>query len=134
LAQLFLKDDYDHDQEDREKALKDPSRHLQVEVSGDDIDRAENNDPSHDESSAGLARPNNGRVQQNGHEDDIDDLAECDGREWINSGNTHKSSIKYHAPPADEIVLRAFSPISFAGLLDEPPRRFCATLVAQENF
>src|SRR5678815_2504526 len=86
LAQLLLKDHDDHDQENSEETLKHPRRHLQIEVASDDINAAKNKDTANDEGGPRLARPNDGRVKQHRHEDDVDDLREGDGWKWIYNG------------------------------------------------
>jgi hypothetical protein len=83
LAQLLLKDHDDHDQENGEETLKDPRRHLQVEVASDNVDASQNQDTANHEGGPRLAGPNDGRVEQDRHENDVNDLCECDGREWI---------------------------------------------------
>ena len=85
LAQLFLKDDHDHDQENRQKALKHPRGHLQVQISSDDVDGAQNHDAPNYKSSAGALSPYDGRVKQDRDKNDVDDLRNGDCREWIDN-------------------------------------------------
>jgi hypothetical protein len=76
LSELFLKDDDDHNHQDREKALKHPRRHLKIEVSGEQENRAEDKNAAHDEYRARALRPHDRGVKQDGDEDDVDELAE----------------------------------------------------------
>ena len=108
LAQLLLKDHDDHDQENGEESLKDPRRHLQVEVPSDDIDAAKNKDAANHEGGPRLPRPNDGGIEQHRHEDDIDDLRESDGWKRIYDGAVaHTQRLKYHVLQLEEITRAA---------------------------
>jgi hypothetical protein len=79
---------------------------LQVEVAGNNVDAAKNKDTANDEGGPRLARPNDGRVEQNRHENDINDLREGDGWKWIYDGAVaHTQRVKYHVLRLEEITL-----------------------------
>src|SRR4030095_110779 len=106
LAQFLLKDYDDHDQKNGEEPLKDPRRHLQIEVASDDVNTAKNKYTANDEGSPRLARPTEAVVERHRDEDDVNDLRKSDGWKWIYDGAVvHTSRIKYHVLRFEQITL-----------------------------
>src|SRR6266508_2244133 len=83
LSQLFLKNHHDHDQENGEEALKDPSGQLEPDLARDDVYDNENKKSAHDEGGARSFDPDARRVKHHGDKQDIDDVRQSNVEKWI---------------------------------------------------
>jgi len=78
LPEFFLEDNDNDDQEDREEALKDPGRQLQLQLTRDDINRRQDEHPPDDESCPGPLCPNDSGVEQDRDKKNIDHIGNGD--------------------------------------------------------
>ena len=60
----------------REKPLEQPGRKLQIEISGDDIDRGDDEDAANDERGPGLLEESGRGVKQDGDNENVDKIGD----------------------------------------------------------
>jgi len=86
LPELFLEDHDDDHQKDREEALEDPGHQSQVQSPRGNVSRAEDQDAERHQRGLRAPQPREGRVQQRGHQEDVDDVEQADIAERVKHG------------------------------------------------
>jgi hypothetical protein len=74
VAQILVKDDHQHDQEDSEETLQDPGRQLKSDLSGRQIDTSQHEHPNECQTGLRAFHPNDDAVGEQRHQRDVEDV------------------------------------------------------------